>query len=141
MVNYIGRMKIISINYAETCYPDTARKGVPDQYAGKFVQIKNGPTEYLVFSPKEIARYHADIVERFCMDHDVPGIYNSQNKSFEILDPAWVVAGGGKFEIDRKKKHIRLYDDSMAYGKFDRRSLKENIHSIAEFAGYTVQIE
>jgi len=134
-------MKTILINYAETYYADTARKGMPEQYAGKFVQIRKGSTEYLVFSPKEFTRYHADIIERFCMDLDIPGVYNSQNKSFDILDPAWVVAGGGKFEIDRKKKHIRLYDNSMAYGKFDRRGLKEKILSIAEFSNYKVQIE
>lgn len=134
-------MRIISINYAETYYPDTARTDVPDRYAGKFVQIRKGSTEYLVFSPKEFNRYHADIIERFCMDLEIPGVYNSQNKSFDILDPAWVVAGGGKFEIDRKKKFLRLYDDSMAYGKFNRKGLEEKILSIAEFSNYEVQIE
>jgi len=53
----------------------------------------------------------------------------------------YLITGGGKFEIDRKKKHIRLYDDSLAYGKFDRRGLKERILSIAEFSKYKVQIE
>lgn len=134
-------MKTILINYAETYYADTARKGMPDQYAGKFVQIRKGPTEYLVFSPKESTRFHADILERFCTERKIPGVYNSQNKSFDILDRAWVVAGGGKFETDRKKKFLRLYDDSMAYGKFDRRGLKEKILSIAEFSNYKVQIE
>ncbi|MDH5203415.1 MAG: hypothetical protein OEW69_09170 [Nitrospirota bacterium] len=134
-------MKINLINYAKTYYADTARKGIPDQYAGKFIQIRKGPKEYLVFSPKGFTRFHAEILERFCMDRDIPGIYNSQKKSFDILDPAWVVEGGGKFEIDRKKKFLRLYDDSMAYGKFDRRRLKEKLLSIAEFSHYTVQIE
>lgn len=73
--------------------------------------------------------------------YEIPGVYNSQNKSFEIHDPAWVVAGGGKFEIDRKKRLLRLYDDSMAYGKFDRKGLNEKILSIAEFSNYTVQID
>lgn len=134
-------MRIVSINYAETYYADTARTDVPDRYAGKFVQIRKGSTEYLVFSPKEFTRFHADIIDRFCVDHKIPGVYNSHNKSFEIHDPAWVVAGGGKFEIDRKKKFLRLYDDSMAYGKFDRRGLKEKILSIAEFLNYTVHID
>jgi hypothetical protein len=75
------------------------------------------------------------------MDHKIPGVYNSQNKSFEIHDPAWVVAGGGKFEIDRNKKFLRLYDNSMAYGKFDRKGLKKKILSIAEFLNYKVHID
>jgi len=134
-------MKTILINYAETYYADTARKGMPEQYAGKFVQIRKGPIEYLVFSPKESTLFHADILKRFCTERKIKGAYNSQNKSFDILDPAWVIEGGGKFEIDRKKKFLRLYDDSLAYGKFDRRGLKEKILSIAEFLNYKVQIE
>jgi len=33
--------------------------------------------------------------------------------------------GGGKFEIDKAEKHIRLYDNSMAYGRFDIEGLKK----------------
>ena len=109
-------IKIKLIDYSKTYYAETAPKGMPDKYAGKFVQITKGQTEYLVFSPKESTRFHADILERFCTEREIYGAHNSQKKSFDILDPAWVVEGGGKFEIDRKKKHIRLYDDSMAYG-------------------------
>ena len=114
---------------------------MPDRYAGKFVQIRKGSTQYFVFSPGEFIRYHTNIIVRFCTEREIPGIYNSAKKRFDTLDPAWVVAGGGKFEIDRKKKLLRLYDDSMAYGKFDRKGLKEKILSIAEFSKYKVQIE
>jgi len=134
-------MRLISINYAETYFPDTVRTDVPDQYAGKFVQIRKGNAEYIIFSPKEFTRFHADIIERFCTDHKIPGVYNSQSKVFDILDPDWFVAGGGKFEIDRKKKVLRLYDDSMAYGKFDKKGLKKKILSLSGFSEYTVKIE
>ena len=114
---------------------------VPERYAGKFVQIRKGLTEYLVLSPKEFTRFHADIVSRFCTDRKIPGVFNGRSKSFDIHDPSWVVAGGGKFEIDRGKKYLRLYDNSMAYGKFDRRGLKEKIFGIAKLSDYEVQIE
>ena len=36
---------------------------------------------------------------------------------------------------------VRLYDDSMAYGKFDRAGMAEKILSLPEFAGFTVLID
>jgi hypothetical protein len=134
-------MRTILIDYAEADFRDLAGTDLPDRYAGKFVQIRKGGTEYLVFSSKAFTRFHADIVKRFCTDRGIPGLYNSQNKSFEILDPAWIVKGGGKFENDRKKKFLHLYDDSMAYGKFGNEGLKQTILSLAGFSNYTVQID
>ena len=134
-------MGTISIDYSEADYRDLAKTDLPEQYAGKFVQIRKGATEYLIFSSKAFARFHADIVERFCMDRGIPGTYNNQNKNFEIHDPVWVVRGGGKFERDRKKKLLHLYDDSMAYGKFEKNGLKEKILSLAGFSNYTVRID
>ena len=133
-------MSVIFIDYSETYYRDFAGMDVPERYAGKFVQIRKGSTEYLVFSPKKFTRFHADIVRRFCTDREIRGVFNSQSKSFDVRDPSWVVAGGGKFEIDRGKKFLHLYDNSMAYGKFDGRGLKEKILTIAKLSDYKVQI-
>jgi hypothetical protein len=36
---------------------------------------------------------------------------------------------------------IRLFDDSMAYGKFDHAGLAEKLLSFPEFAGFTVLID
>ena len=134
-------MKIIFIDYSEMRYRGFGGTEIPERYTGKFVQIRKGSAEYLVFSPKEFTRFHADIVRHFCREREIPGIFNSQNKSFDIHDPSWVVAGGGKFEVDRGKKLLHLYDNSMAYGKFDRRGLKEKILGVAGLSDYKVKIE
>jgi hypothetical protein len=115
---------------------------LPDKNEGKFVQLlNNSGEEYLVFSPKEVSRYHADIVGRFCAERGIPGVHNATHKRFDIHDPEWAVIGGGKFAIDRLKKHLRLYDDSMAYGKFNGKGLKEKILSLSAFSGYNVRVE
>ena len=134
-------MKVIFIDYSEKYFRDIAKTTVPDRRSGKFVQIRNNETEYLVFSPKELTPYHADLVERFCAEKRLAGSYNEKNKSFVIHETAWIIAGGGKFEIDDAEKFIRIYDNSMAYGKFDSRGLREKIHSIPGVAGYAVLIE
>jgi Janus/Ocnus family (Ocnus) len=132
--------KIIIIDYGGFSRPPAAGKTPPDRTEGKFVQIRNGGIEYLVFSTKDIAPYHADLVEKFCEERNIPGSYVKERKRYDIHDPEWVVVGGGKFETDREKKSIILYDNSMAYGRFDPNSLEEKIHRTRELADYTVQI-
>jgi len=134
-------MQIICIDYSEIYYPEIAKTPVPDRRAGKFVQVRHNNTEYLIFSPKEFTPYHADLVKLFCKEKGLKGSFNRTSKYFEISDPAWVVTGGGKFEVDKKKKFIRLYDNSMAYGQFDRRGLKEKILSMGFASDYMVVIE
>jgi len=135
------KQEIIYVNYASAYYADIAGTPEPGQYQGKFVQIRRGEAEYLVFSPKAFTRFHADIVERFCGEHEIAGVYRSENKIFKMLDAAWRVVGGGKFEMDREKKLLRIYDNSMAYGKFEGKGLKEKILSLAGFSDYKVLIE
>jgi hypothetical protein len=134
-------MNVIFIDYSEIYYSSVAKTSAPNKRNGKFVQIRNNITEYLVFSPKELTPYHANLVERFCIEKVLDGSYNDKGKRFDIYDPAWVIIGGGKFEIDKAEKYIRLYDNSMAYGKFDSKGLKEKILSIDEMSDYKVQIE
>ncbi|HUI67179.1 MAG TPA: hypothetical protein VL087_03070 [Nitrospirota bacterium] len=134
-------MTVVFIDYTPLYYTDIAKAGVPSARSGKFVQIRHGSTEYLVFSPKEFTKYHANIVERFCLDKGVEGGYDSGGKRYDISDRAWIVTGGGKYEIDTYKKTIKLYDDSMAYGKFDILGLREKILSLPEFCVFTVLIE
>jgi hypothetical protein len=131
---------LVIIDYGGFSRPISAEKTAPDRTAGKFVQIRNADTEYLVFSPREVAQYHADLVERFCKERNIPGSYVSERRRYDIHDPAWVVIGGGKFETDRKKRSIILHDNSMAYGRFDSSGLKEKIHRTKGLAGYDVKI-
>jgi hypothetical protein len=133
-------MELIYRDYSRTYYREIGA-ALPDKITGKFVQIVNDSGEYLVFSPKEVSRYHADIVERFCAERGIPGVYNNTHKRFDVHDLEWTVVGGGKFAIDRRKKQIRLYDDSMAYGKFNGEGLKKKILSLSAFSGYNVRVE
>jgi len=134
-------MKMVLINYSGLRDPEGAKTSPPDKGSGKFVQIRKSEIEYLVFSPKELAPYHAHIVERFCIERGIRGAHEVEGKRFSIHDPGWTVVGGGKYEIDQEHRYIRLYDDSVAYGKFDSKGLKEKIHTIIELRGFEVRIE
>jgi hypothetical protein len=134
-------MALVFIDYTPLYFTAIAKTPLPPVAGGKFVQIRNDDTEYLVFSPREFTKYHAGIVERFCLDKGIEGSYDAERKRYDIADQAWVVAGGGKFELDREGKTIRLFDDSMAYGKFDRTGLAGKLRSLSGFAGFTVLID
>jgi len=129
------------IDYTHFYYTSIAETPVPVVVIGKFVQIRNGNTLFLILSPKEFTKYHANIVERFCMDKGIEGGYDAKREKFTITDHEWQIVGGGKFERDANKKAIKLYDNSMAYGKFDATGLKEILDSLPEFSGYTISIE
>jgi len=129
------------IDYTPFYFTSIAGSAVPSVTVGKFVQIRNGSTLYLVLSPKELTKYHANIIERFCMDKGIEGSYDAKREKFFISDQAWQVIGGGKFERDGSKKAIKLYDNSMAYGKFDATGLKEMLMTLPEYSSYNVIIE
>ncbi|MEK6651892.1 MAG: hypothetical protein AABY50_03080 [Nitrospirota bacterium] len=133
-------MDVAFVDYIETYYSNKAKTPVPDKINGKFVQIRNNQTEYFVFSPKELTLYHANIVERFCLERGLKGAYAGEGKRFDIREPGWEVVGGGKFDIDKSQKQIRLYDTSLAYGRFDLKGLKEKIRSAGKLPDYSVVI-
>lgn len=134
-------MDVTLIDYAPLYYTSLSKEPAPSIIAGKFVLMSHGDTLYLVIAPRELSKYHANIVERFCIDKGIGGSYDSEGKRYNVQDQDWIVAGGGKFAIDRSQKTIRLYDDSMAYGKFDTTELREAIGTLREFSDFTIQVE
>ncbi len=134
-------MKTVFIDYSELYYSGGKNAPLPEKRSGKFVQLRKADVEYLVFSPSGLTAYHADIVERFCRDRNIGGVYNPGKKRFDIHDPDWTVAGGGKFEVDGLGKRLRLFDNSMAYGRFKSRGLRERILQTGAFKDFKVAIE
>lgn len=133
-------MKFFLIDYTELCYRDEIGGETPDEVSGKFVQIRDSGAEYLVFSPKECAYYHANIVERFFLSRGITGSYNSKGDFYSIDHPDWTVVGGGQWIINRNERELRLLGESQAYGKFDHEGLKERILLLDEMSGYRVRI-
>jgi hypothetical protein len=132
-------MKIIFMDYSERYYADVAGTALPEVRGGKFVQIRTRDSEYILLSPKEITPYHADLVQKFCLEKGIDGSYDIERKRFNIAGTEWVVAGGGKFEINDVQRYIYFYDDSMAYGKFDSKGLEGKVHQIVGLSDYEVR--
>ncbi len=134
-------MNWLFLDYSKLYYAEVAKTAVPPVTQGKFVQIRNVSTFYLVFSPLEFTKYHANIVERFCLEKGIEGSFDPEKKRYDIHDRAWKIMGGGKFDLDTNKKAIKFYDNSMAYGRFNESLLVEMISALPVFSGFTVLIE
>lgn len=134
-------MKTVIIDYHEAGSGKDAGQATSALRSGKFLQIRNDDMEYLVFSTRKLTPYHANILERFCRERGIKGSYDGEGKRYGIEDPLWAVKGGGKFEIDAKNKTVRLYDDSMAYGRFEQAGLKEKVLLMKGLSGYRVIVE
>lgn len=134
-------MKPVVIDYSPFYYSTIVKKAVPAKRAGKFIQIRDGEKEYVVFSPKDLSQYHANIAERFFEDQGVPGTYNQKGDHFAVSSTEWEIIGGGVWTINDKEKSLRLSGSSLAYGKYDRRGLQERLASAPELTGYSIVIE
>jgi len=113
-------MPFLFIDYTGLYFTAVAKIAEPAVTSGKFVRIRNEAADYLVFSPREFSKYHANIVERFCLDKGIEGRYDPERKRYNIIDQSWFILGGGKFE---------------------KQGLREAISSLPEYSGFTVLIE
>ncbi len=135
-------MNLKFIDFSDIYYGTITKKGKPWKRKGKFIQLRNNGTEYLVLSPISLAPFHANILERFCLTNGIYGRYtNSKMEKFEIDDFEWEVVGGGHWEMDDDKKILVLSGASYVYGRFAPSRLREKIRAVDALKGYKVVIK
>lgn len=133
--------KFILIDYSEVFFRTISKSHIPSERGGKFIQIRNENTEYLVLSPRELSSFHANIIERFCMLNGLTGEYTTKKMDeYDITDPDWIIIGGGKWFFNDHEKWIHLFDKSGVYGKFDHTGLRDKILSSENFKEYDIRI-
>lgn len=130
-------MHFTFIDYSADAYPEGV---VPRERRGKFIQIRNDGHEFLVFAPKELCVFHANIAERFFAGLGLTGRYNAKRDAFTPRAPGWTIVGGGHFSADDVKQELSLSGVSLAYGRFDPRGLLGHLSGVKELAGYRIVI-
>ena len=130
--------KFSLVDYSETYYRVICKARVPSRRGGKFVQLDDDETEYVVLSPEGLSIFHANIVERFCVLNDIKGHYNAQFNYFTIDYSEIEIVGGGFWEIDETKKLLYLFGLSQAYGQFRLTNLKEKLLGFCDMANYEI---
>jgi hypothetical protein len=129
------------VDYSKSFFRSRAKKNIPLKRTGKFVQLRNYDSEYLVLAPKEMAAYHANIVERFFTEQRIKGAYNKKRDLYTTKDTEWDIVGGGVWAINEGEKSLAFSGRSIAYGSYDRRGLKDRLSAVKVLSGYQITID
>ena len=91
----------------------------------KFVLISSDTTYYLLFGALHVYNYHAQLLERFCLDNNLDYNWKKEPDQLLFLDSKYVMKGGGWFRFDFSVKILSIIGMSTAYGRFDEFILAE----------------
>lgn len=121
-------------------YPVPGHPQDRSEYAGKFLQFTWRGQEYLIFAPFELHRYHNQILGHFLADNAVAHRWVTK-QTLDVGDPELAVTGGGRFRVNLNRKVLELYDNSLAYGRFDESRLPDKIANAGHsWNGFRVKI-
>ena len=140
MIPDLDDLPVEYIDYAPDYFAGRGQCDVPTWRKGKFVLVRGPVALYAVFSPTKLDKYHAHIVERFCIHGPGPEAHawDEKRETLELHDDGWAVLGGGKFVIDAETRTLALSGHSMAYGAVDLPWLARGLASVAALRGYTI---
>jgi hypothetical protein len=102
-MNQVG-MPMVLIDYTPFYLTSVLHAPLSPVVAGKFVQIRNGNRFYLVLSPVNFTKYHANIIERFCMDKGIEGSYDANGRSSRSLTTSGKSSAAGSSSGTRTKR-------------------------------------
>lgn len=128
-------MSFAVIDYIAECF---AEGELPARITGKFIVLGNGERRVAVFAPRELAVYHANIVERFLAELGVGGWYNAKGDVFDVDSDAWRIEGGGHWEWDREGGLVEIYGESRSYGSVELDLLAADLRESGAFDGADV---
>jgi len=134
-------MKFMLVDYSRIECEGKPLSPKGGQHEGKFVQVRDGSSEYLVLALKSQAAYHANVAERFFSDMGVTGSYDSRRDHYSVKDPGWTIVGGGHWKIDCGRGELELSGVSMAFGGFDRAGLARKLRATGRFKGFDIVID
>jgi hypothetical protein len=107
---------------------------------GKFLQLTWGGRDYLVFAAAEAHQYHTQILRAFAAASGIGHRWTSDDR-LEIDDPGLSVRGGGRFQVDPAARVLEVWDNSQAYGPFDRTALPAQVAGAGHaWSGFVVRI-
>lgn len=110
-------------------------------HLGKFVQIRHDSLgEFIIFAPKELCVYHAEIVNLFCSIQDPPWGFSLSPKSDDgtIEEEGVTVIGGGYYELMEDRRRLNLEGQSLAFGVYDAFGLGERLRGLPRFSEFKI---
>lgn len=129
------QLDVISYNGAITSDSDTGRK------VTKFLLVEHLDTLLMLIGDVGEFRYHAQLLDRFCSNREIPAAWIKQNEYLEVYDKSLHIRGGGWMELTPERHFARIYGSSSAYGPYETVTLRQIVDLHPFFEGFQVQIE
>ena len=128
-------------DYAPKGHSPLKGEASEDIYEGKFVHIVGPGDEYLCFSPRGLAKYHANIAQGFSRRREhLSFIMHPSGEDGRFATAGWTVQGGGRFRFKRAERVLELWGSSKAYGDFDGPELQEKIKTVPGWEDLEIRI-
>lgn len=127
------------IKYYENSESESPEEKAPSIIFCKFMIIINADTAYFTIGDIGKFPYHANIVDRFCKDRDIPAAWKRKPDVVEIYSEETELKGGGMVDIDENKKILKIYGYSTAYGPTNVEYLKGFVINHPFFEEYSVR--
>ena len=134
-------MRLRIVDYSLLYFTELREQPLPSHREGKFVVLRNSAARYLVFSPRQLSVYHANIVERFLRGEGIPGQYNAKRDIFTFDAPDWQVEGGAHWQRDDTKGVLAIHGASQAYGGLDLVTLAAEFREHPDLRGLTIIVD
>jgi hypothetical protein len=106
----------------------------------KFVIVACGNELILIFGPVRMYRYHANLVDAYCSNRDIPSGWLKKPDIVEVYDDNYVIQGGGWMDIEPGSNYMKVYGNSTAYGQFDPSDLNSIVDGSPALTGFTVEV-
>lgn len=108
---------------------------------GKFLQLTLRGQAYLLFAPATLHRYHNQLLAAFLEQRQIPHRWATP-ETLVIESDEVVVQGGGRFRLDPTGRQLTLWDNSQAYGRFDPRTIIQQIAGSGHpWSAFAIHIE
>ena len=110
-------------------------------HVGKFVQIRHGDeVEHIVFAPKELCVFHAEIISLFCSIQAPAWAFSLSPKNDDgtLHEENATIIGGGFFELLEDRRRLNLEGQSQAYGDYESFGLGDRLKDLPRFSGFKI---
>lgn len=107
-------------------YPPLETLANAETIEGKFLQFRWQGNEYLLFATRDEHLFHNQMLSHFLTDHNLPHQWRDA-EHLEIPLSDLTVVGGGRFHFTANPAQLKLWDNSMAYGRFDDAGLADRL--------------
>lgn len=133
-------MKFQLVNYFE---PQPFGKPLPGdrpEVHCKFVCVQIEDETNLILGPLGDFGYHADLVERFANDNEIPSQRDGQNHKVELFESGHRVLGGGWIKANPVTRAMDFSGASSVYGSCDPELVCDVLRSEGHFSEFAVTV-